>query len=324
MNNTSESPSSKPSLESLLRLKRAERPDEAFWTEFSIGMRQKQLAAIIEPKPWWLGASLVFRRFSFPAIAVASGAAAVLAFTVLRSGSPVAEGGFSTALVPVVETSESTALDTTDLTAASSESGLLVAVTTPGQTTPTSADAPIPVLVAAVDSVVQRDGDSFLSEMPAVESENRMASAESTSTVDVAITTTTAGVVSGSVPHEVADRDFVGVAWVDEQVTGQGEGFAKISVVEPASYTFDPSVVGGLAGVVVTDEVLTMPSAMVPVAGSRFERLLSVDSSKVATNNAGTLGQVRDRVLHHIGREEDLYASVSRLGVGGDRLSLRF
>jgi hypothetical protein len=68
-------------LEDLLRLKRAERPPAEFWTQFERGMRVKQLAAIVEPRPWWapfirLGARI--SRYQLPV-----GATAILAITLL-------------------------------------------------------------------------------------------------------------------------------------------------------------------------------------------------------------------------------------------------
>jgi len=42
-----------PTLENLLRLKRAEVPTAEFWTRFETELRQRQLAAIVEKKPWW-------------------------------------------------------------------------------------------------------------------------------------------------------------------------------------------------------------------------------------------------------------------------------
>lgn len=78
----------KPTLEMLLRVKRAERPDEAFWTEFDRGLRQKQLAASIEPRPWWLGLSLLGRRLAPLGLPVSAGAAALLALMVFRTQAP--------------------------------------------------------------------------------------------------------------------------------------------------------------------------------------------------------------------------------------------
>jgi hypothetical protein len=67
-------------LEDLLRLKRAERPPQEFWTEFHEELRQRQLAALVERKSWWREA--VF----FPhvrGLRLPLGAAAVLALTLL-------------------------------------------------------------------------------------------------------------------------------------------------------------------------------------------------------------------------------------------------
>src|SRR6185312_3537206 len=40
-------------VEDLLRLKRTERPAPEFWAQFEQELRAKQLAAIVEKKPWW-------------------------------------------------------------------------------------------------------------------------------------------------------------------------------------------------------------------------------------------------------------------------------
>lgn len=69
-------------LEDILRLKRAERPPAEFWTQFDKELRAKQLAALVEKRPWWktVSFSQVFaglRRYHLPL-----GATAVLAVTV--------------------------------------------------------------------------------------------------------------------------------------------------------------------------------------------------------------------------------------------------
>jgi hypothetical protein len=37
-----------------------------------------------------------------------------------------------------------------------------------------------------------------------------------------------------------------------------------------------------------------------------------------------SLAQVRDRVVHRLADGDELYASITRVGVSGDRLSLKF
>ena len=69
----------KVTLEDLLQLKRAERPPAEFWTRFEQELRAKQLAAIVEKRPWWQGLSRTWVRFSLPV-----GAAAALAFVLVQ------------------------------------------------------------------------------------------------------------------------------------------------------------------------------------------------------------------------------------------------
>jgi hypothetical protein len=68
-------------LEDLLRLKRAERPPTEFWSQFDHELRAKQLAALVEKRPWWRTLPNVFgglSRYHLPL-----GATAILALTVL-------------------------------------------------------------------------------------------------------------------------------------------------------------------------------------------------------------------------------------------------
>ena len=68
-------------LEDLLRLKRAERPAAEFWSQFDRELRAKQLAAIVEKRPWWRTLPDAFgslSRYHLPL-----GATAILALTVL-------------------------------------------------------------------------------------------------------------------------------------------------------------------------------------------------------------------------------------------------
>lgn len=66
-------------VEQLLRLKRTERPAPEFWQQFDRAMHVKQLAAIVEPRPWWapfirIGTKVA--RYQMPV-----GATAILALT---------------------------------------------------------------------------------------------------------------------------------------------------------------------------------------------------------------------------------------------------
>src|SRR5688572_21416196 len=67
------------SIEDLLRLKTAERPDAEFWSHFEKELRQKQLTALVRKRRWWHEVPvLLSRRVYMPA-----GAAAIVAFTLV-------------------------------------------------------------------------------------------------------------------------------------------------------------------------------------------------------------------------------------------------
>ena len=68
-------------VEDLLRLKRAERPPAEFWVGFEEQLRQKQLAALVERRPWWHGVAALSARLRWMRVPV--GATAVLAVTLV-------------------------------------------------------------------------------------------------------------------------------------------------------------------------------------------------------------------------------------------------
>lgn len=68
-------------VEDLLRLKRAERPPSDFWNDFEHELRVKQLAAIVEPRPWW--APLIRFHARFARYQMPVGATAILALTLV-------------------------------------------------------------------------------------------------------------------------------------------------------------------------------------------------------------------------------------------------
>jgi hypothetical protein len=71
-------------LEDLLRLKRAERPPVEFWDQFDRELRAKQLAAIVEPRPWWAPLIRVGARFSQLQLPVGAAAILTLSFLTVR------------------------------------------------------------------------------------------------------------------------------------------------------------------------------------------------------------------------------------------------
>ncbi|MCP5529690.1 MAG: hypothetical protein H7A44_04540 [Opitutaceae bacterium] len=88
-------------LEQLLRVKRAERPQPEFWQQFEREMRVKQLAAIVEPRPWWAAFIRVGARVARYQVPV--GATAIFALTLLTvreyQTPPVSEEQFAPTIV---------------------------------------------------------------------------------------------------------------------------------------------------------------------------------------------------------------------------------
>ena len=69
----------KVTVEDLLRLKRAERPASEFWANFEQQLRQKQLTALLEKRPWWHELPQILSRRTY----LPFGATAILAFTLV-------------------------------------------------------------------------------------------------------------------------------------------------------------------------------------------------------------------------------------------------
>ena len=91
-------------VEQLIRLKRAEQPPAEFWLDFDRAMRAKQLAAIVEPRPWWAPFIRLGTRVSRYQLPV--GATAVLAltfFTVNQYRLPQSEPVYISALAQSIQ-----------------------------------------------------------------------------------------------------------------------------------------------------------------------------------------------------------------------------
>ena len=307
-----------PSLEDLLRLKRAERPDADFWKDFEHGLRQKQLAAIVEPKPWWLGLSLLFGKIpaaGWGATAISAGAAAAFAIIAATSQtastSPdhlarqVSAPATSPAPAPLVAATLPVAVSTTPRQNADSiaddtmanepvraASATLVAATEPAPAPTSSGEAAtasvtdkpaaLPVnatiLLASADARPVASGDSL-----------------------------TLQPTSSFLDQAEARLDRIATPLLEVVASGFSTAPAMITGFAPA-----PAPVTASAG----DE-LDAPQAISP----RHARLLNAIAYEAEEKD---LAQARDRVVHRLSTGEELYASVTRLGVRGDRLSVSF
>lgn len=305
-----------PSLEALLHLKRAERPDAAFWQDFERGLRQKQLASIIEPRPWWLGLNILLGKVPASGWVVSSGAAALLAIMALSSGSQTGPGSSPSGSLARVDSevsahSAAPAIHTpAPLLAAATPaaSSLVSAAVPPGE--PSSAFSS----VSSPDTALASTQPGSLS-APTSLDEQALARIETASTPVV----NDASLLDAAIEPARAPLAEAATASLSplpsEADTFLGWAQQRLDFL-PAF--FDPP---GPAGHLVSS---TQPDAQPEIkpANPRHARLLARALDDADTEKS--LASVRDQVVHRLADGEELYASVTRLGVRGDRLSLRF
>lgn len=281
----------KPTLEDLLRVKRAERPDESFWQDFEHGMRQKQLAAIIEPRPWWLGLATIGRRLAPVGLPVSAGAMALVALLAMRV-SPV--GGLAEADAPKIAAVEpALATSLTDETPASVPAALAPSLASTSDQTE--------IALASLDASVTSDLAAPLAATP-----DTATLPSPLELADATDSTPTETLLAATVPAPVEPAsDTSATAVVSNPVPAE---------VTSSRLTLDHGMVS-LAGLVDAD--LLDISALDP----RQERLL-VAATEIEEGKS--LSSVRERVLHRLTDDESRYDSISRLGLNADRLSLKF
>lgn len=132
-------PETRVTVEDLLRLKRAERPPEAFWAQFEQDLRTRQLAAGVQQRRWWFGLSQSFAGFSRFQMPV--GAAAVLAVTFL-SVREYREPGLELAVSPQVQVTVNEAAINDDSAAVAA---VIVDASPPADSAPAMVAATTPV-----------------------------------------------------------------------------------------------------------------------------------------------------------------------------------
>jgi hypothetical protein len=276
----------KPTLDDLFAVKRAERPDETFWREFERGLRQKQLAAIVLPRPWWHAPSLWARKAAPYGGFAAAAAALALAFTTLRA--PVAFDGraVTRAVSEQRGAAESAAVGDARGVEAPERTVAAKAVETP----------------AAAALVAANGTTSEPAVARAVPNDAATSSGLATPTVAVAQVGTDA---------PAAAVDLAGFGLEPVRV--------ETSVVAPlVALAQEPELVPAAADVLVIE-----PPA---VLQTRHDRVLAkaLEDTEALAADDRSLAQVRDRVVHRLADGDELYASITRVGVSGDRLSLKF
>ena len=277
----------KPTLEALLRLKRAERPDEAFWEEFDRGLRQKQLAAIIEPKPWWLGLALVGRKFAHLGLPISAGAAALLAVAVLRTHSP-----FAASPGPV-------------------EFGPTAAVDHPELAAPRVVSAP----VASGSPLASPAGIAAADAPPAPEPAEAAATTVSAPALVAAASAPAVPVVAALL--EISSP--AAAPTPSEQAIAHN--LATVRLEEPAL------LAGSAPRLEIApeeDETAAEPALKMEVRNPRHARVLLAMADNPVVETVGGISHLRDRMVRSLVSDDALGASAGRLGVGGDRFSVSF
>lgn len=263
---------SKPtvSLEDLLKVKRAERPADAFWAEFEREMRVKQLAAIVEPRPWWaplirIGAGI--SRYQLP---VGAAAILVLSLVTIReyrvpAENPQAMAG-RTSAPSAVESHTSVA----DVGSALRVESLALATEQLETSAPISAEANALAL-----------GQSYEEALP---EEAAMQVEPSPSSLYIA---------------------------------------ANLAAVQADNPALVEDAFGSVMRTAVRRDPVRDPLTHVSAPGdARRSRLLATALPVVATTAEVSSGGT-DRVVRRL-TEERLYDSISRFGVQGDRVAIRF
>ena len=283
-------PSSKPvTIEDLLRLKRAERPGAEFWSQFDDALRAKQLAAIVERRPWWrIDFGVLAGGLSRLRVPAGLAAVGVLSFvTVQQFRAP-------TVVAPEAAVNEADVAGVSDVTFSS---GTAVAATT----AETNAVAFTPG--SAIADPVAGTALASAGESTSTEASRFGGSLESSAGVAVANETGSLG-ASGLASNLRSLRasgltalDSTGVATLDlGTLRAANRG---LPMDEPLARVTSPTE-------------------------SRRERLAALVAPASMSSSSRSLSpdRVRDRMISRLS-EEELYNSVSRLGVerGGLRVS---
>ncbi|WP_457795345.1 hypothetical protein [Horticoccus sp. 23ND18S-11] len=272
-------------IEDLLRLKRAERPPAEFWTDFDRTLRAKQLAALVEKRPWWQTVPQIFSGLYRYRIALGATAVCALTFFSLRSytSSPTVAPAQHADMVAVALPQVETGL-----------AALAVAesVPVPGPIAVAAAVTPPPAVVSAprVEEVAAGVGAFEPSGVVALGAAAVSSGPESESELPAA-RQVAAAFASVQTPERLASHRLLGAA------TGfEARAMPARAAVEPLQQ-------------------------MTPPSDSRRSRMLT---AMVSTASLETSAQTTERAASRMISEERIYDQIHRFGARGDRLQVKF
>lgn len=271
-------------LEDLLRLKRTERPPAEFWDQFDRELRAKQLAALVEKRPWWRSLPHVFdglrryRRYHLPL-----GATAVLAVTffALRDR-PAALENISADATAGAAAPAAAALDRRDKT------DVLAAV-------------PVPVAVPEKPLLTENSATFSASSVALVKNETMTANL-----VSLSAPAPEGGVATELAPSARQIATNLMVAQMTDPNLGRG------ILAEPGLSDAAPTLARGSFE----------PLAQVASSsnGSRFARLRTAMASPIIN----TVVHTTERVTRELSDERLSEDGIRRFAAKGDRLSVKF
>ena len=308
------SESGKVSLGELLRLKRAERPEPEFWARFEQDLRAKQLAAIVEKRPWWvaLRLPLATRALSRWTVQLPLGAAAVLAlsFVVVREDRPNAA---VVTLAAQAEGAAAAAQHSASLPQRAREVPAVAAL----HPVAVPALEPLPSEVAGLaPEVSPKPAVALTQDAPPV---SQVAVAAAVAPADpvaeVGLTLAAAGVVPALTPLPVGGVELSPVAFDVADSPESGQGFD--SGFENEGLSIQWAQIKSEVGA----------SRLTPNSPREVRRGRILASLVLADNSTDThrlnSGYAREVLARPLG-DEPAYDGLSRIGMGGDRLTLKF
>lgn len=324
-------PSPKPKLEDLLRLKRAERPNAEFWADFDARMRQRQLAAMIQPARWTDRFSPTLSWINWRIATFGGVAASAIVAMASFSSAPVAQppdSPLGNARSAASERVGGRHVEETPLQVNSQAAQILVVAdnSKPGVLEGTR------TLMAegAAGEEQARANDSRL--MTAEENQPRSPEAL---TANVVAENYSEPVYLSPAPQRVETLSGFALEEEGDGGTGilfplveheplRGASWAKLLALSEER-TSNSDITGSLEVLrtpLPNFEATNSPAAEAP-SRNGF-RLMPAESKDARSVASPALGQIRERLLHRFSTEDELYASTGRVGVTADRLSLRF
>ena len=261
------------SLEDLLRIKRAEQPPAEFWSDFERDLRAKQLAAIVEPRPWWAPFIRVGARLAHYQLPVGAAAILALSFVTVREyRGPEISTGFA----PQVASHET------------------VATSTAQEVVPSAIEV-------AAAPVAYRSTDSEIPVADVAPSLEEPSDARSLSTIE---------------PERELSLDR-------EPSPSERYIAANLAAAQAADPRLMDEVFGTSMRSAPARQPIRDPLAQSNGPGeSRRSRLLATALPVNATASDLPVG-TSDRVARHL-TEERLYDSITRVGLKGDRVAIKF